>query len=137
MLGDPEQFKNALLNLALNGRDAMPGGGEIELLTALIDLDEDYCRAKGDAVKPGRYVRVSVSDTGVGMEPDVLDRMFEPFFTTKGPGEGTGMGLAAVYGTVEQHGGVIEVESSVGRGTKVSILLPHAPPDSEPIPDTP
>jgi signal transduction histidine kinase/CheY-like chemotaxis protein len=122
--GDPSQIRNALMNLGLNARDAMPDGGELLFATAIAELDESYCRAHAHPLSAGRYVRVTVTDTGRGMDEETKRRMFEPFFTTKEPGKGTGMGLASVYGTVQNHGGTIEVETAVGRGTMVALLLP-------------
>lgn len=124
--GDPTQLQNAFLNLGLNARDAMPQGGEIRFETKIVELDERHCREKPYDVVPGRYVRISVTDDGTGMDPETRKHLFEPFFTTKGPGKGTGMGLAAVYGTVKNHKGSIDVQSEVGRGTSVQIHLPLA-----------
>jgi len=123
--GAAGQLQNSLLNLALNARDAMPNGGELTLRTDMLDLDETFCRQHPGAT-PGRHLRISVTDTGVGMDQKTQKRMFEPFFTTKPQGEGTGMGLASVYGTVVNHHGAIEVESEVGRGAAVTIYLPLA-----------
>jgi PAS domain S-box-containing protein len=122
-LGDPSQLQNAILNVALNARDAMSDGGEILFATERVELDEERCRAHGD-VRPGSYIQLVVSDCGVGMDAETLRRLFDPFFTTKPPGKGTGMGLPSVYGTVKAHGGCVEVESRVGRGTRFALLLP-------------
>ena len=124
VVGDRGQIENALLNLGLNARDAMPEGGRLVFETEAVDLDETYCRSLPYEIQAGPYLRVSVSDTGRGMPKDVVDRVFEPFFTTKDLGEGTGMGLAAVYGTVKQHGGAINVYSEVGVGTTFRVYLP-------------
>lgn len=123
-LGDPSQLQNAVLNLAINSADAMPSGGILTVSTALVDLDADAASLE---VTPGRYVRLSVTDTGVGMPPEVLRHIFEPFFTTKEQGKGTGLGLAAVYGTVRNHHGAICVQSQPGRGSSFTLFLPfHA-----------
>jgi PAS domain S-box-containing protein len=123
-LGDPTQIQNALLNLALNARDAMPKGGELILATDVVVLDEEYCRSNPYEMSPGRYLRICVTDNGVGMSEEVRRHLFEPFFTTKGPGKGTGMGLASVYGTVKNHRGAINVYSEPDHGTTVRIYLP-------------
>ncbi len=136
MKGDPSQVQSALLNLALNARDAMPQGGTLRFSTRLVDLDPDACARTGFDIEPGRYVQVVVADTGVGMERDVKARAFEPFFTTKAPGKGTGMGLAAVYGTVESHRGAVTLESEPGRGATFTLFLPLSMDediDTEPV----
>jgi CheY-like chemotaxis protein len=120
--GDPTQIQNLLLNLALNARDAMPQGGELTLASAAVDLGEIFCKVDPCGVRPGPYLEVTVRDTGVGMSPDVQQRMFEPFFTTKE--RGTGMGLAAAYGILTSHHGTVRVESAPGQGTTVRIYLP-------------
>jgi len=122
MMADPQAVQEVLINLALNATDAMPEGGRLRVETAAVTVDEAYGVIHPEAA-PGEYVRLSVSDTGVGMDEATRERLFEPFFTTKGVGKGTGLGLAAVYGIVRQHGGWIEVESKVGAGTKFVVYL--------------
>jgi PAS domain S-box-containing protein len=121
---DAGQFENAILNLAINARDAMPQGGRLTVRTHNTRLDALFC-SEHPGIEPGDFVSVSVSDTGIGMEPDVLKRVFEPFFTTKESGKGSGLGLAMVHGFAEQCGGVATIDSQVGRGTDVQILLPR------------
>jgi signal transduction histidine kinase/PAS domain-containing protein len=122
--GDPSQVQSALLNLAVNARDAMPNGGVLCFTTRVDDLDEEACARTSFDLEPGPYIQVEVSDTGVGMDRDVQARIFEPFFTTKAPGKGTGMGLAAVYGTVESHRAAVAVQSEPGKGTTFTLLFP-------------
>jgi CheY-like chemotaxis protein len=119
---DPSLLETALLNLALNGRDAMPNGGVLKIETRNVVLDEGAAAG----CLPGQYVKVSVTDTGCGMPPEVRDRIFEPFFTTKEVGKGTGLGLSMVYGFVRQSGGYVAVESAPGAGSTVDLYLPKA-----------
>jgi PAS domain S-box-containing protein len=125
--GDPDRLHAALLNLALNGRDAMPEGGTLTFETRLVQIDAETAAAL--EVAPGPYVEALVRDTGVGLSPEVRARLFEPFFTTKPIGKGSGLGLAEVYGTVRAHHGAVSVRSEVGRGTDVALLLPSVAPD--------
>ena len=124
-LVDPSQLATALLNLALNARDAMPNGGKMTIDTANVVLDESYAKMHSE-VHPGPYVMVAVSDTGTGIPAAISDKVFEPFFTTKGVGKGTGLGLSMVYGFVKQSGGHIKIYSEEGHGTSIKIYLPRA-----------
>lgn len=120
---DPAQFGSALLNLAVNARDAMPSGGRLAVRTGTLLLDETAAKRYPDA-RAGTYVTVEVGDTGTGVPPEIVERVTEPFFTTKPPGEGTGLGLSQVHGFVRQSGGFMTLESSVGRGTTVRLHFP-------------
>ena len=122
--GDASQLQNALLNMALNARDAMPEGGELVFTTARVTLDEQALKAESFDAEPGEFLRVTVRDTGLGMDAATRTQVFEPFFTTKGPGKGTGMGMASVYGTVRNHHGSIELESTPGVGTTITMHFP-------------
>jgi PAS domain S-box-containing protein len=121
---DANQFENALLNLAINARDAMPAGGKLTVETHNTRLDEAYARGF-EGLKPGDYVVMSVSDTGQGMPPEVIARAFEPFFTTKPIGQGTGLGLSMIYGFAKQLGGHVRIYSEVGQGTTVKLYMPR------------
>jgi PAS domain S-box-containing protein len=121
---DAGQFENAILNLAINARDAMPQGGRLTVRTENVNLERGFCNSH-PSIDAGDYVVVSIADTGVGIEPDVLKRVFEPFFTTKDSGKGSGLGLPMVNGFAEQSEGLATIESELGRGTTVKIFLPR------------
>jgi len=123
VMADPVQVEQILMNLAVNARDAMPGGGRITISTEKVVLEDETMLALAD-IEPGCYIRLSVADTGVGMDAETAEHVFEPFFTTKAVGEGTGLGLATVYGIVKQSGGHVECESEVGVGTSIHVYLP-------------
>jgi CheY-like chemotaxis protein len=125
---DPVQFETAILNLAINARDAMPSGGILEIETAV-------CRGEPPGIAPGDHVRVTVRDHGRGMPAELVERAFEPFFTTKPIGKGTGLGLSQVYGFVRQSDGRVELESCLGKGTAVRIYLPLHSAPSRPEPE--
>jgi PAS domain S-box-containing protein len=122
---DPNQLATAILNLALNARDAMPDGGKLIIETGSVLLDENYVKLHSD-VRPGRYAMIAVSDTGTGIPAAILDKVFNPFFTSKGPGKGTGLGLSMVYGFVKQSAGHIMIYSEEGHGTTIKMYLPPA-----------
>lgn len=121
---DPSQLENAILNLAINARDAMGGRGRLTIETANSVLDEDYARAHDD-VRPGQYVLVAVTDTGSGISPEIIDHVLEPFFSTKSDGKGTGLGLSMVYGFLKQSGGHLKIYSEVGHGTTMKLYMPR------------
>lgn len=124
-MADANQLESAILNLVINARDAMPQGGKLTVETAAVDLDETYCRAH-PGIESGPYVVIAVSDTGVGMTPELIDKAFDPFFTTKPLGQGTGLGLSMVYGFARQSNGQVRIHSTLGQGTSVKIYLPAA-----------
>ena len=137
-LADRTQLEMMILNLAINARDAMPSGGRVKIVTRNV---REIPPALADELEPGAYVSLAVTDSGVGMPPEILSRVFEPFFTTKGPGQGTGLGLAQLYGFAKQSGGTARIESRIGEGTTVTIYLPRtredvvaaAPERSQPV----
>jgi PAS domain S-box-containing protein len=124
-LADPSQLSAAIINLAVNARDAMPGGGKLTLETANVRLDEGDLSGDKE-VTTGEFVMIAVTDTGVGIPSDIRDRVFEPFFTTKGIGHGTGLGLSMVYGFAKQSGGTVKIDSAEGRGTVIKLYLPRS-----------
>jgi len=121
--GDTANIEQVIMNLVVNARDAMPEGGQISIKTRNVTVDKKYCRTHSYA-RPGKFVSLSVQDTGIGMKEDIIDRIFEPFFSTKRAGQGTGLGLSVVYGIIKKHEGWIEVESSLGSGSTFKIYLP-------------
>ena len=124
-LVDANQLESAIINLAINARDAMPDGGRLTLSCEEMELDAECC-ARNPGITPGQYIMVGVSDTGVGIDGDTLDKVFDPFFTTKPIGQGTGLGLSMVYGFAKQSNGLVRIDSTVGKGTTVRIFLPVA-----------
>ncbi len=127
---DPTQLEQVLVNLCVNARDAMPAGGNLEITTQQVEIAPGRQHA-GPYLLPGSYVLVRIGDTGIGMDEQVQARLFEPFFTTKGVGQGTGLGLAVVYGIVKQHHGVIRVQSQPGQGTTFSLYFSAVDPKME------
>jgi CheY-like chemotaxis protein len=136
VIGDATQLQQVLLNLCVNARDAMPGGGTLILNAENLRIDENFAAMNPDATS-GPYLTIEVSDTGDGMSAEIMQKMFDPFFTTKEVGKGTGLGLSTAIGIVKSHGGFLSVESSPGKGTTFKIFLPAEPGAamSEPLPD--
>jgi CheY-like chemotaxis protein len=132
-LADKGQVESALLNLAINARDAMAPGGKLTIETRNARLDDDYARINPE-VAPGDYVLLAVTDTGSGMPPDVIERAVEPFFTTKATGKGTGLGLSMIYGFAKQSGGHLKIYSEVDHGTTVRLYLPRHVAEPAPAP---
>jgi len=134
LLGDPTALQNVLINLAVNGRDAMPQGGEMVFCTENRNLDDQQCVKMGAGIKPGTYIVIHVVDTGSGIPREIQEKIFDPFYSTKSRGKGTGLGLSAAYGTIKEHNGTIKVSSIEGEGTTFSLYLPvHT--ESSAIPD--
>jgi PAS domain S-box-containing protein len=123
VLSDPDQIYQVIINLVVNARDAMPEGGSLAIATSNVEVDGNHSPPPRDSV-PGKYVRMTITDTGIGMDEKTMQSAFEPFFTTKEPGKGTGLGLSTVHGIVRQSGGWIEVHSDIGRGTAFEVYLP-------------
>jgi CheY-like chemotaxis protein len=133
--GDANQLEQVLMNLGANARDAMPGGGNLIIETSNVHWNDDDCQDGSKSV-PGRYARLTVTDTGEGMDAETINHIFEPFFTTKGAGEGTGLGLSTVHGIVKSHGGYIECHSQPGQGASFEIYLPESKADESTLADT-
>ena len=131
VFADPTQIENAVLNLAINARDAMDGHGKLTIEVQNAFLNDDYA-AKAADIAPGQYVMIAVSDTGSGISPDIIEQVFEPFFTTKAEGKGSGLGLSMVYGFVKQSGGHVKIYSEIGEGTTLKLYLPRVH-DSEDV----
>jgi two-component system cell cycle sensor histidine kinase/response regulator CckA len=136
VLADANQLENAILNLAVNARDAMPDGGKLTVKTANVTADES-AQLSYKGLPAADYVRIDISDTGTGIPAEIVDKIFEPFFSTKEVGKGTGLGLSTVYGIVKQTGGFVYVDSTPGEGTTFRIFLPRHRPELEAQPETP
>ncbi|BHH86172.1 hypothetical protein LA52FAK_44610 [Desulforhopalus sp. 52FAK] len=136
IIGDSSQLQNVFLNLCINSAHSMPEGGQITICSKVLELDEIYCTLSSFALEPGQYLEIEVRDSGKGIDPQYLPMIFDPFFTTKKQGEGTGLGLASVYGTIQQHNGAISVYSEVNVGTAFHLLLPLTSVDAVPIQTT-
>ena len=133
---DPDQLENAILNLAINARDAMNGAGRLTIEASNAFLDDEYVRQHED-LSAGQYVMIAVTDTGVGIPPEILERVYEPFFTTKAEDKGTGLGLAMVYGFLKQSGGHVKIYSEVGAGTTVKLYFPREVASEDTLVGTP
>lgn len=133
VMGDPTQLNQVILNLCVNARDAMPEGGHLTLAARSTEIDQQYAAMRPGA-RPGSFLLLEVRDTGCGMPPQIINRIFEPFFTTKEPGKGTGLGLSTMVGVVRNHGGFVEVESTVGKGSTFRVYLPTQAEASSAIP---
>jgi CheY-like chemotaxis protein len=131
---DVAQLEQIVMNLAVNARDAMPGGGQLLIETKDVVLDQAYCERHPQGARPGPHVLLAVTDAGCGLTDEVRAHLFEPFFTSKAPGKGTGLGLATVYGAVKQNGGLIDVYSEPGRGTSFKIFFPRVAEAAEALP---
>jgi len=129
IIGDNSLLQNAIMNLCINSSHAMPNGGEIEISTQNIIADKELMASLPEEADSAEFIQISIRDTGTGIKPEIIGKIFEPFFTTKAPGQGTGLGLSAVYGTVQDHHGVIKVKSEVGHGTTFDIFLPVSQDD--------
>jgi CheY-like chemotaxis protein len=127
---DPGQIEQVIMNLAVNARDAMPDGGKLTFMTKSVILDEVFCYTHPGCI-PGRYVLLAITDEGIGMDGETLEKIFKPFFTTKKKGEGTGLGLAMVYGIIKSHRGFIECSSKYGQGTTFRIYIPIVESDND------
>jgi CheY-like chemotaxis protein len=137
VMADPNSMGQVIMNLAVNARDAMPGGGHLQITTRRVHLKPEHVTHQPDA-RPGSFARLTVADTGCGMDTTILARSFEPFFTTKPPGKGTGLGLSTVYGIVKQHNGWMEAESEPGKGSQFHIYLEMTNQPTEPtVEETP
>jgi len=124
ILGDYSQLQSAFLNLGINASHAMPEGGRLRISSQITELNEKACHHSLFELKPGKFIEIKFEDTGCGIAPELLERIFEPFFTTKDPGKGTGLGLAVVLGTVQEHQGAIKVESKLNQGTRFRLYFP-------------
>lgn len=124
VIGNSSELQSTLLNLGINARDSMPQGGRIEISTSNKHINESYCSSSMEDLNPGKYIHISVKDTGTGIPQNIIDKVFEPFFTTKESGKGTGLGLSAVYGTIKSHKGEITIDTKINIGTTFNILLP-------------